>query len=109
MRRSTFSVGMIACLLLGACGEEVEMQFGKDRSFEYGEKVKAKTLIQNTNAEHIQYPKVNTMKVGKQHLKFEADGKVFQLTITVKDTKAPEIELKQESVETCLLYTSRCV
>lgn len=100
LEKGKFALCIIA-LCMGACEqkETITMTFDKKyQTIEYGDTIKAADLIKETNAGQIQYPKLDTTKTGKQKLKFQADGKTFTYTVTIKDTKAPIIEVKEEQI-----------
>lgn len=92
---------LVCALLLTACGKQIEMEFVKEVTFEYGEKVDAKKLIKKTNAnkKEIKYPKVDTMKVGKQTLKYRVNDKTFALKVNIIDSKYPEIVMSKDYIE----------
>ncbi|MDQ0361496.1 C40 family peptidase [Breznakia pachnodae] len=68
---------------------------------EYGDSFDTKNLVTSINGKINNYPKLDTMKIGKQKLLFtvekEGKSKTFAKTIEIKDTKKPEIIIKEDN------------
>lgn len=86
--------------------ESMNITFTDLREIEYGTKdldIKKAMVKKVQNAKIKKLPKVDTMKVGKQTLKFTLvhDGleKEIEHKVQIKDTKAPEITLKENMIE----------
>ena len=77
--------------------------FQKDKTnVEYGEAVDSKSFVKNTVGDITSFPKVNTTVIGKQKLTYKLSykdvKKNIHYEIIVKDTKAPVIEFKNDTI-----------
>ncbi len=74
-----------------------------DQSYEIGSMLDAISFIDKTNAVDIQYPVLDTSKVGEQHYFYIAkdamgNTKEFVLTLMISDPIYPIIELKEQEL-----------
>ncbi|MEG0469894.1 MAG: D-alanyl-D-alanine carboxypeptidase family protein [Longicatena sp.] len=103
---------IVAICILGIAGylltkkDTSSITFIENDVIEYGDQnSSSKSLVEDTNATITSYPKINVMKIGKQTLTYVVkDGsstKEITHEITIKDTKKPSVEFKEEEVS-CL-------
>lgn len=84
----------------------MSITFTETKEVEYGTKdydVQKELIKEVRNAELKEVPVIDTMKIGDQTLKFvlvkDNLEKEVDYKISIKDTKAPEIEFKEDSIE----------
>ena len=76
--------------------------FVEDNVIEYGSKIASEELVKQSKGEILEYPKLNTKKLGKQKLtykvKYSFGSKAITHEVIIKDTQKPIIDLKQEKI-----------
>lgn len=76
--------------------------FVEENVIEYGSKITSKELIKQSEGKILEYPKLNTKKLGKQKLtykvKFSFGTQAVTHEVIIKDTKKPVIDLKQKEI-----------
>lgn len=83
--------------------DEMKIEFQDVRQIEYGDKkVSSKELVKSSVGTIKDYPPIDTMKIGKQKLKYLLTKsnirKEIMYEIEIKDTKAPSITLKNDTI-----------
>lgn len=86
--------------------DKMSISFNDVKEIEYGTKdydIQKELVKEIKNATLKEIPKVDTSKIGEQNLKFiliqDNLEKEFEYKITIKDTKAPEIKFKEDSIK----------
>lgn len=86
--------------------DKMSISFNDVKEIEYGTKdydVKKELVKEVNNATLKDIPKIDTSKIGEQTLKFiltqDNLEKEVEYKLTIKDTKAPEIKFKEDSIE----------
>ncbi len=86
--------------------ESMNIEFKEVKAIEYGNKdfdIQKELIKEVKNAKIKDIPEIDTMKVGEQTLNFvivkDNLEKEVEYTINIEDTKAPEIKLKNNSIE----------
>lgn len=110
-------VVLLILIIAGSCWfilrpENINLTFKeKDHTvIEYGTKTfDTADLIDKMVGKITEYPKVDTMKLGKQEINFEVKkndkSKIFTYTVEVKDTQKPVIACKEETLKIALNST----
>lgn len=106
MKKTVISTIMSAALFLTACSGSLEVTPAEKLTVEYGEKLdNSKLFDAKKSDENVSVSKVDgfdAKKLGDQELTVTfTDGdkeKEEKITVTVKDTKAPVVELKKDMV-----------
>lgn len=102
-------MGLALMLLMGCSSQKIETEkkepmltFQDIKGVEYGDSFEVSNLVKDVQGVIKDYPKLDTLKVGKQSLTFVVEldqtKKDFQFDIEVKDTKHPIIELKKDKI-----------
>ena len=86
--------------------ESMNIEFKEVKAIEYGNKdfdIQKELIKEVKNAKIKDIPEIDTMKIGEQTLNFvivkDNLEKEVEYTINIEDTKAPEIKLKNNSIE----------
>lgn len=104
--KKLLTMAAVAALLITGCASELKVAPAKELTVEYGEKLdNSKLFNAKESDENVKVEKVSgfdAKKLGDQELTVTfTDGdksKDEKITITIKDTKAPAIELKKDTV-----------
>lgn len=84
--------------------DNLKISFKKITQIEYGDRdISSKDIVESSNGTIIQYPEIDTGKIGVQKLVYTVEDadvqKEITHEITIADTKAPSIKLKNKKIE----------
>ena len=103
--KGLFSIGLL--VVLSACGGSAKVDLKENIEIEYGSDLKVEDLTDQEDIQLKEIKEYDNKKLGEQKLTvifIDVDEKEIEqeITITVKDTQAPEIIFKSETVEITL-------
>ena len=103
--KGLFSIGLL--VVLSACGGSAKVDLKENIEIEYGSDLKVEDLTQQEGIQLKEIKEYDNKKLGEQKLTaifIDVDEKEIEqeITITVKDTQAPQITLESETVEVTL-------
>ena len=105
MKKSVF-VAALGMFLLTACGGNASVTLKNQIIVEYGSELKVEDLTEQEGITLKEVKEYDAKKIGTQAIVavFTEDNKDIEqeVTVTVKDTQAPEITFKSETVEVTL-------
>ena len=105
MMQTWLCVGML--MTMAACGGSAKVDLKENIEIEYGSDLKVEDLTQQEGIQLKEIKEYDNKKLGEQKLTvifIDVDEKEIEqeITITVKDTQAPQITLESEMVEVTL-------
>ena len=105
MMKTLLCVGML--MTMAACGGSAKVDLKENIEIEYGSDLKVEDLTDQEDIQLKEIKEYDSKKLGEQKLTaifIDVDEKEIEqeITITVKDTQAPEIIFKSETVEITL-------
>lgn len=95
---------LFTCLVFTACSSSLKVDLKEKIEIEYGTELKVENLTDQKDVSVKEIKNFDTKKIGDQKITVtfaNKDGKETskEVTLTVKDTKAPVIELNKDKVE----------
>ena len=103
--KGLFSIGLL--VVLSACGGSAKVDLKENIEIEYGSDLKVEDLTDQEDIQLKEIKEYDNKKLGEQKVSavfVDADEKEIEqeVTVTVKDTQAPEITFKNDTMEITL-------